>query len=459
MSNGALVSNVTDPGAVLRWYEETKERSLLILKDFHPYFKEPSLVRKLRDLGQVLKQSPKNIVLLSPLLQIPPELAKDVTVIEMPLPGREEIESLVHRASQVTSSEKTLAGSEMDSLIDAFAGLTHEEIENVLAKSLVSRGTFDKTLIYEEKKQIVKKSSVLEFIDSGADLSAIGGLDELKKWLKVRKSGFSAAARAVGLPMPKGILLVGLPGCGKSLTSITVSRMWELPLLRLDLGRVFSGLVGSSESNIRDAIKTAEAVAPCVLWLDEIEKGLSGSKSGSSDGGTASRVFGTLLTWMQEKKSAVFVMATANDISQIPPEFLRKGRFDEIFFVDLPNPTERSEIFLLQLERYGWQVKDCDVPAILDRTEGFSGAEIEQMIVEAKYSAFAEGTDLCQRHVIEAAKATVPLSKTMKDRIDEIRRWAKDRARSASSLSISTKDSEVHLKTRSLELTENLFPR
>jgi SpoVK/Ycf46/Vps4 family AAA+-type ATPase len=459
MLNGTLFANVTDPAAVLKWYEEQKSRSILILKDFHPYFKEPSIVRKLRDLSYSLKHSPKNVILLSPVLQIPPELTKEVTVIEMPLPSRDEIEHLVQRAAQVIPAEKAFNSNEVSSLVDAFAGLTHDEIENVLSKSLVSRGSLDKKMVHDEKKQIVKKSSVLEFVDFAGDLSGIGGLDELKKWLEVRKAGFSSEARNLGLPLPKGILLVGLPGCGKSLTSITVSRMWEMPLLRLDLGRVFSGLVGSSENNVRDAIKTAEAVAPCVLWLDEIEKGLSGSKSGSSDGGTASRVFGTLLTWMQEKKSAVFVMATANDISQIPPEFLRKGRFDEIFFVDLPSAAERSEIFKLQLERYRWQVQGIDFPSVVERTDGFSGAEIEQVIIEARYSAFSSGEELEQRHLIEAAKATVPLSKTMKDRIDEIRRWAKNRARPASSLELKENGSLLGSRTQSLELSAEFNQR
>lgn len=453
MQGPTVLASVTDPAGVLKWYEDYKERSLLVLKDFHPFFKEPSIVRKLRDLSQTLKQLPKNIVLLSPVLQIPAEMSKDLTVIEMPLPHRSEISVLVNRASSVVPKEKSMDQQELENLADAFTGLTHDEIENVLAKSLVSRGLLDKRLIHDEKKQIVRKSGVLEFIDTQGNVAPIGGLASLKKWLSLRKSGFSTAARNIGLPMPKGILLVGLPGCGKSLTAMTVSRQWELPLLRLDFGRVFSGLVGSSENNIREAIKTAEAVSPCILWLDEIEKGLSGSKSsGSSDGGTTSRVFGTVLTWMQEKRSAVFVVATANDISQLPPEFLRKGRFDEIFFVDLPNAHEREEIFKIQLHQYQWEIRDADFTALVKATEGFSGAEIEQVLVDGRYRAFAQETQLSQLHVVEAARETVPLSKTMKDRIEEIRRWAVDRARPASKTEPLTQGDRFQMRTDSLEL-------
>lgn len=255
------------------------------------------------------------------------------------------------------------------------------------------------------------------------------------------------------MPAPKGILLVGVPGCGKSLTAVTVGQEWEMPLLRLDMGRIFSGLVGSSESNIRNALATCEAVAPCILWVDEIEKGLSGSQSsGSSDGGTTSRVFGTILTWMQEKKSPVFVVATANDISQLPPEFLRKGRFDEIFFVDLPNATERKEIFNIQFERYGWEIKDVNLDSIAQKTDGFSGAEIEQSVVGARYLAFGENAEFQQNHLVKAITETVPLSKTMADKIERLRSWATHRARPASSPPAEPEKDTFRARTDSLEM-------
>jgi len=425
---GKTVSDTIDPMAALRWFDDVKEKALFILKDFHPYLKDPGVVRKLRDLSQKLKKSPKNVMLLSPVLNLPPELTKEISVVELPLPAREEIASLIERANSVGGP----AGN-VDEMINAATGLTYDEIENVLAKSLVSRGKLDKHLVQEEKKQLVKRSGLLEFVDTGGRQTSVGGLEHLKHWLKVRKGGLSAEAREIGLPLPKGILLVGIPGCGKSLTATTVGKEWELPLLRLDLGRIFSGLVGSSEGNIRNALATCDAVAPCILWVDEIEKGLSGTQSsGQSDGGTTSRVFGTLLTWMQEKRSPVFVVATANDISQLPPEFLRKGRFDEIFFVDLPSDDERAEIFKIQMARYGWEAKDLETEALVQRTHGFSGAEIEQCIVSARYLAFGQNEEFSQSHLLGTIDEIVPLSKTMGDRIEGLRSWAAHRARPAS---------------------------
>jgi hypothetical protein len=425
------VSDVKDPMGVLSFYEELNEKSVLVLKDYHPYMKDPGIVRKLRDLSQSLKRSAKNVVFLSPVLAIPPELSKDITILDVPLPPRPEIRSLIEKAKSVLPEQ---SGTDIESLIDAAMGLTCDEIENVLAKSIVSLGKLDKRLIQDEKKQIVKKSSILEFLESdGSSVPEIGGLHLLKEWLLTRRAGFSPEARALKLPSPKGILLVGIPGCGKSLTAMTVGKEWGLPLLRLDLGKVFSGLVGSSEGNIRAALATTEAVSPCILWIDEIEKGLSGTQSsGSSDGGTTSRVFGTILTWMQEKKSDVFVVATANDISQLPPEFLRKGRFDEIFFVDLPVPGERKEILKIQLTRYGWEVLNLDADVLVEKMDGFSGSEIEQVVISARYQAFSEATEFSQRHLLRSISETVPLSRTMADRIDYLRNWAKHRARFAS---------------------------
>lgn len=432
LRDGVAVADLIDPLAVLKWYEGLSEKSLLVLKDFHPYIKEPTVVRKLRDLGQSFKRQAKNIVLLSATFPVPPELQKEIAVLEMPLPTREEIRPLVDRAAGAAEGEKVSA-AQTDALVEAASGLTLNEVENVLAKSLVSVGRLETRMVLEEKKQIVRKSGLVEFIDTPEEKgSSVGGMALLRQWLRNRKRGFSAEARELGLPAPKGMLLVGVPGCGKSLTAQAVSREWTLPLLRLDLGKMFSGLVGSSEGNIRSALSTCEAVAPCILWIDEIEKGLSGTgSSGSSDGGTTSRVFGTLLTWMQEKQSSVFVVATANDISSLPPELLRKGRFDEIFFVDLPTERERNEIFDIQLSKYGWSLPG-DRQELITRSDGFSGGEIEQAIVAGRYLAFGEETDFETRHVVQALEETVPLSRTMRDRIETLRSWAKYRARPAS---------------------------
>lgn len=440
--------DMTDPLAVLKWFESIAEKSVLVLKDYHPYLKEPSIIRKLRDLSQSLKRQPKNILLISPCLTVPPELQKEIALLDLPLPTREEIRPLVDRAAQ-SLGEAAPSDQQREALVDAAGGLTLDEVENVLAKSLVSQGALDARLVLEEKKQIVRKSGLLEFVDTMQSKVSVGGMALLRQWLVSRRRGFSTEARALGLPSPKGMLLVGVPGCGKSLTAQAVSQEWMLPLLRLDMGKVFSGLVGSSENNVRSALATCEAVSPCILWIDEIEKGLSGTgSSGQSDGGTTSRVFGTLLTWMQEKKSPVFVVATANDISALPPELLRKGRFDEIFFVDLPTERERREIFQIQLGKYGWELPADTLQSLASRSEGYSGGEIEQALVAARYLAFGEDQSLASRHVEQALSESVPLSQTMRDKIETLRAWAKYRARPASvdpqsSLNVATQRTDV----------------
>ena len=266
-------------------------------------------------------------------------------------------------------------------------------------------------------------------------MQGVGGLDELKKWLSKRGKAFTPEAREFGLPEPRGILLLGIPGCGKSLTAKAISSMWQLPLLKLDVGKVFSSLVGSSEENVRRAIQTAESIAPSILWLDEMEKGFSGlSSSGQTDGGTTARVFGTFLTWLQEKKTPVFVVATCNSVSQLPPELLRKGRFDEIFFVDLPSKAERKEIFKIHLEKRHRDAKNFNLEKLADSAIGFSGSEIEEIIVSALYDAFDDGKEITQQYIENSVSSMIPLSKTMEDGIKQTREWAKIRAKKASSI-------------------------
>ncbi|MFC1705214.1 AAA family ATPase, partial [Planctomycetota bacterium] len=325
-----------------------------------------------------------------------------------------------------------------DKIAEAALGLTAVEAENVFAKSIVQFKRFDLDVIHKEKEQIIRKSGILEFLRPPETVSGIGGLNLLKSWLSKRGSAFTKKAREFGLPEPKGILLLGVPGCGKSLTAKAVGNLWKLPLLRLDMGRVFGSLVGSSEENIRRAIRTAESVAPCILWLDELEKGLSGvQSSGASDAGTTSRVFGTFVTWLQEKQSAVFVIATANQVKLLPPEILRKGRFDEIFFVDLPSAEERESIWRIHISHASTRThprdpKDFDVQALSEASEGYSGAEVEQSVTSALYDAFDQGMDLATEGLLQAIEETVPLSQTMQEDITAMREWAKTRARFAS---------------------------
>jgi SpoVK/Ycf46/Vps4 family AAA+-type ATPase len=287
-------------------------------------------------------------------------------------------------------------------------------------------------LILEEKKRVIRKSGILEYHDAQQNLSDVGGLEHLKEWIRKRSVAFSEQARSFGLPPPKGVLLLGVQGCGKSLSAKAISQVWNLPLLRLDMGRIFSSLVGSSEENMRRAISTAESVAPAILWIDEIEKAFAGTRGGDSDAGTSSRVFGTFLTWLQEKSAPVFVIATANNIATLPPELLRKGRLDEIFFVDLPTPEERKEIFRIHLRQRRRAPEAVDLDALAAASEGFSGSEIEQAVVAALYDAFDHGRDLTTDDLLKATTASIPLSKTMKEEIDRLRRWAGDRARNAS---------------------------
>jgi len=289
--------------------------------------------------------------------------------------------------------------------------------------------------ILAEKKQIVRKSGLLEFYEVDDKFEHVGGLKLLKEWLMKRGRAFTDQARTYGLPEPRGILLVGVQGCGKSLTAKAVSNLWKLPLLRLDLGKVFSSLVGSSEENIRRATGVAESIAPCVLWIDEIEKALSGlESSGSSDAGTASRVFGHFIMWMQEKTRPVFVIATANNIDMLPPELMRKGRFDDIFFVDLPNPSERAEIFNIHIERFNRDPSKYDLKKLVKYSKNFSGAEIREAIIAAMYDAFSESREFNTDDVVRNMEVTVPLARTMAENIAKLRQWAGYRARRANAL-------------------------
>ncbi len=430
----------TDPVDALNHILEKDVSALFLLRDFHPFLEDPHVARLLRDVAHELKNTYKNILLVSPRLVMPPELEKDITLLDIPLPDAAELTDLFKSVCRALykkdKNSVALSNRDANAIVRAAQGLTLTEAENAFAKAAVTGGRLDHEdvdLVLNEKKQIIRKSGILEFYEPDATLGDVGGLSELKRWLGVRGKAFSPQAACFGLPAPKGVLLLGAPGCGKSLTAKSVAQFWELPLLRLDLGRIFSGLVGSSEQNMRQALKVAEGVAPAVLWIDEIEKGLAGNASGSSDGGTASRVFGTLLTWMQEKTANVFVVATANRIDILPPELLRRGRFDEIFFVDLPRTESREEIFRIHLEKRGRQAETFDLPAAVQATDGFSGAEIEHVVLEGLFAAFDADRELATGDLLDAAAKTVPLSVTSAEDLRRSREWAARRARMAES--------------------------
>jgi SpoVK/Ycf46/Vps4 family AAA+-type ATPase len=346
------------------------------------------------------------------------------------------MDKIISEVAQFRHLKIELDESGRERLLQAALGLTLGEAENVFAKIIVKEERLsgeDVNEVFAEKQQIIRKSGLLEYYATNENFSNVGGMGVLKDWLDKRSLAFSAEARAFGLPPPKGILMLGVQGCGKSLCAKAVSTQWQLPLLRFDMGRMFGSLVGSSEENVRRAIAVAESVAPAVLWVDEIDKAFAGSQgSGATDGGTTARVFGTFLTWLSEKTAPVFVVATANDISQLPPELLRKGRLDEIFFVDLPGEEERAEVFRIHITKRGREAAEFDIADLASRTRDFSGAEIEEVINSALYDAFYDKAQLRTEHILKAVAETVPLAKTMDEQIGRLRSWAEGRARNAS---------------------------
>ncbi len=448
LDGGSSFSDIRDPLRALDFLSNYEDDVICVLRDYHPYLKDPSIVRRLRDLHRQFKDSDYNqhAILLSPLYQAPLEVEKELAVIDFDLPDREVLEKIVWKVAQSVPDSVDLSVKRdaklRESVVEAALGLTAEEAEAVFAKSLVKTRDFDIDTILAEKKGIIRKSGILEFYQTDEKLGDVGGLEVLKSWLHKRKAAFYRDARDFGLPAPKGILLIGVPGCGKSLTAKAIGAVWKMPLLRLDVGKVMGSLVGSSEENMRRAIMTAEAVAPSILWLDELEKGFSGTQSsGQTDGGTSARVFGTFITWLQEKQSAVFVIATANNVKALPPELLRKGRFDEIFFVDLPNPSERKEIFNIHISKKNRDATKFDLDALTSASQGFSGSEIEQAVISALYDAYEDDkAELTTERVVKSVEEIIPLSYTMKEMIDGMRDWSKSRARRASVVDDSERD-------------------
>lgn len=424
-----------DPASALEVVAGYDEAAIFVFKDFHHYLENAALQRKLRDLAQTLVPSGRHIIFLGPRFRVPDDLEKEVQVIDYPPPGLDELEELLESLEAEGGGAPTveLTPEGRERLLKAALGLTLSEAEVVFSKALVRDGVLTDSgvdLILSEKKQIVRRSGILEFYEAAEGLQEVGGLTHLKAWLERRHEAFSEEARRYGLPVPRGILVLGIQGCGKSLVAKAVSRAWSMPLLRLDIGRVFGKYIGESESAIRRAVQTAEAVAPSILWIDEIEKGFAGATSEAHDTGVSARVLGTFLTWLQEKRKPVFVFATANQVRNLPPELLRKGRFDELFFVDLPGREERAEIFAVHLRKRGRAPEEFDLPALAARTDGFTGAEIEQVVNEGLYRSFAEGRrPLRQDDLEHATTEIIPISVTMKEPITAMRHWAASRAR------------------------------
>ena len=457
---GRVSPGTTDPLRALDAAQHVDRAAAFVFLDLHAHMgdgtrpADPAIVRKLRELAADFQNGllARTLIIVAPALRIPPELEKDVHILDFPLPDETAIRRILDDLIAANAGNRrlriNLTETDKDRLVRASLGLTETEAEGALALAMASDGVLDAddvTTVLQEKKQAVRKAGLLEYVDTDIDLAGVGGLDNLKRWLRRRDNSWLAEAAEYGIPAPRGVLITGVPGCGKSLTAKAVAASWRLPLLRLDIGKVFSGIVGSSESNLRTAIRSAEAAAPAVLWVDEIEKGFSGVGA-TGDSGTASRVFGGFLTWMQEKTAPVFVIATSNNVQSLPPELLRKGRFDEIFFVDLPAPDERAQIWELHVRKHihaaphhaGFIFGDVLRADLVLATEGFSGAEIEQAVIAGLFDAFSERRDITGDDLRLAVERSVPLSVTQAESLAALRAWAGERAVSASDNRVET---------------------
>lgn len=437
-NNGAEISETRDVIQALDRVISDEETGFYIFRDLHFILSEPRLIRKLRDIYQILRSSYKTAFILSPELVLPNELQKEITVVDIGLPDMDELGKIFDMAVASNKNSETIKSSLTPALrekcIRAMLGLGSVETGLALTRTLIGREGVDEGVVdalLEEKAQLVRKSGTLEFVRARIGLDDIGGLENLKEWLETRALAFSPEAKKFGLDMPKGLLIMGISGCGKSLCAKAVATAWDLPLMRLDLNQVYSGASGSPEEAFQRAVKTVEAMAPCVLWIDEIEAGITRSGEKTSDSAT-SRIFGYFLTWMQEKRYPVFVAATANRIDLLPPEILRKGRFDEIFFVPLPSEKERREIFRIHLLSRGRKPELFDLDSLAKNTEGLSGAEIEQAVVSALFESFSKRKELDDIELIIASSSMVPLSTTMREEISRLERWAFNRAVKAS---------------------------
>jgi AAA+ superfamily predicted ATPase len=431
------ISECPDPLDALqlieRLFSQEEIRHVVVMRDLQLHLDQtdPVLVRRLKDLLRVAKAGGHALILLGCRLKLPAELDHEITRLDFDLPDAAQLtvvlDGIIASAGLKLDNEVIRQG-----ILNAALGLTTIEAENVFALSVAESGGLDHRIISREKARALKRNGLVEVVETKPSLDDIGGLDLLKEWLVERSGAFSPAAKTYGIPAPKGLLIVGIPGTGKSLTAKATATAFGMPLLRLDMGRVFGGIVGQSEANLRSVIQTAEAIAPCVLWIDEIEKGFSGSQSsGSSDGGTSSRVFGSFLSWMQEQDKPVFVVATANDVSKLPSEFLRKGRFDELFFVDLPDALERAQIWDIVIRKYGRRETDYDTVVLARATEQHTGAEIEAIYVAAMHEAFAKSKEPSAKDIVKAMADIVPLAQLMDGQISALRHWAKGRAREA----------------------------
>ena len=438
-SGGNGVSErINDALSALKRVQETNQKGFFLFKDLHFFLNDPKIIRELKDLHQTLKSSSKTLFIISPSAVLPPELEKEITIFEIGLPDADDATMIFDEVTtpfKDSSRHNHYTPEFREKCVHALQGLGSSEMKFALRRILLDGEEKSEveivTSLMDEKALLINRTGTLEYVRGRVGLDDIGGLENLKEWLKTRALAFGPDARKRGLDMPKGLLIMGISGCGKSLCAKAVASVWNLPLLRLDLNQLYSGVFGTPEEAFRNTIKTVETISPCVLWIDEIEAGItrSGEKTGDSP---ASRIFGSFLTWMQEKKHPVFIAATANQIDLLPPEILRKGRFDEIFFVSLPSKIDRKEIFRIHLVNRHKDPDSFDLDSLAKNTQGLSGSEIEQVVVSALFEAYSKQKELDERELIIAASSIVPLSTTMREEISRLERWASDRAVAAS---------------------------
>jgi AAA+ superfamily predicted ATPase len=425
--------SLRDADAVLEAIKAHREAGLYVLCDIHPYLKDPRVVRLLKDIALRYREVGHTLVLLSYRVDIPAELRRLSAKVELSLPDEEEIMSIVReeakRWQEASGGQRVKTDSRtLGQLTRSLRGLTHSDCRRLVRGAIFEDGSIDESNLPEinrAKFELMNLDGVLSFEYRTERFANVAGMKRLRAWLdKRREAAVRSSAPGAPRDRPRGVLLLGVQGAGKSLTARAVAGAWGVPLLRLDMGALYNKYIGETERNLRESLRSAELMAPCVLWMDEIEKGIGG---GDSDEGTSRRVLGSLLTWMAEQREGVFIVATANDVSALPPELMRKGRFDEIFFVDLPDQETRAEIFLIHLKRRSLDAAGIDTAELAIQSEGFSGAEIEQVVVSALYRAAAEQAPLDTLHLSAEIRATVPLAVTMAERVDALRSWAEER--------------------------------
>jgi len=427
-----ITGDTTHPAAALRAILEYPQSGFFVLYDLAPFLNDASVIRGLREAYQALgERGDKFIFIVSPTLVIPDLLEKEIFLIHVAPPSEDEIYAEVQRIQQ-TFPGQDLAEDVLSEVVVALKGLTFNEIGHIMQRVLRSGATSRETIleqVFSEKEMIVRRTGYLEFVPPRFTIDDIGGLDNLKDWLVKRKKVFTREAVAAGIPIPKGVLIMGISGCGKSLAAKVISALWNVPLFRIDMNLIFSGMYGSPEAAFHHSLKTVESIAPAILWIDEIENGIAVGEGAAS---TGTHIFSAFLTWMQEKPPLIFIAATANRIQDLPAEIIRKGRFDQVFFVDLPNAKEREEIFRIHLQRNGANPDDFDLNFLSVLSEGWNGAEIEQAVVSARIEAYHEDRPMTMADLNRVMGTIVPLSRTMEEQMKAIRSWAFGRATPAS---------------------------